>query len=386
MITVCQKNKNAGNRRKEVHVKIIMIVNDTNFAWNLRREVLETFVERGWQTILLAQILDFKSDFEKLGVSLIDIHIDRRGTNPFSDICILNQYIRILKREKPDIVLTNNIKPNIYAGLACQRLKIKYIVNVTGLGTAVEIPNKLQRLSIFLYKLGIKRASTLFFQNSDNQHFFHQHKMVPLNAKEVLLPGSGVNLKTHPVFPWPDGPIRFLYAARVMKEKGIDYFIAAAKKYASKDVYFDICGQCDDPKYKSLLESEPSVNYFGLQKDMTPFYAACSCFLYPSYYPEGMSNVLLEAAACGRPVIAADRAGCRETVDDGISGFVVPIKNEEAVFAAVEKILYMTSDERKNMGLSGRKKIEQEFDREIVIQEYINEITELFSTISDKEA
>lgn len=355
-------------------MKVLMIVNDTNFAWNLRREVLTAFVERGWKTVLLAQILNFKKEFEELGVDVIDLQIDRRGTNPFSDIKLLREYLRTIRREKPDIVFTNNTKPNIYAGVACQLLKTKYVANITGLGTAVEIPGKLQSFSIFLYKLGVKKACTLFFQNSENQVFFHQHCMVPKDAKEVLLPGSGVNLKTHPVLPWPDGPVRFLYAARIMKEKGIEYFLAAAKKHAGKNVMFDVCGQCDDPKYKSLLELEPSINYYGLQKDLVPFYASCSCLLYPSYYPEGMSNVLLEAASCGRPVIAADRAGCRETVDDGVSGFVVPVKNEEAVLAAVEKILRMTSEERKLMGLSGRSKIEREFNREIVVQAYIDEI------------
>ena len=355
-------------------MKVLMIVNDTNFAWNLRREVLTTFVERGWQTFLLAQILGFEKEFEELGVNLIDLQIDRRGTNPLSDFKLLKGYIQILKQEKPDIVFTNNTKPNIYAGIACQFLKIQYVANITGLGTAVEIPGKLQYLSILLYKYGVKKASTLFFQNAENQSFFHQHKMVPQNANEVLLPGSGVNLRTHPVLPWPDGPIHFLYAARIMKEKGIDYFLAAAKKYACENIVFDICGQCDDPKYIKLLETEPSINYFGLQKDLLPFYATCSCFLYPSYYPEGMSNVLLEAASCGRPVIAADRAGCRETVDNGESGFVVPIKNEKAVLAATEKIIQLSSDERRLMGLAGRRKMEREFDRNIVIQAHLNEI------------
>ena len=149
-------------------MKVLMIVNDTNFAWNLRREVLTAFVERGWKTVLLAQILNFKKEFEELGVDVIDLQIDRRGTNPFSDIKLLREYLRTIRREKPDIVFTNNTKPNIYAGVACQLLKTKYVANITGLGTAVEIPGKLQSFSIFLYKLGVKKACTLFFQNSEN--------------------------------------------------------------------------------------------------------------------------------------------------------------------------------------------------------------------------
>ena len=199
-------------------MKVLMIVNDTNFAWNLRREVLASFVEKGLQTCLLAKTLGFKTELETLGVKLIDLDIERRGTNPLSDLKLLNSYIRVLKKERPDIVFTNNIKPNVYAGLACQLLNIHYIANITGLGTAVEIPGKLQRLSIFLYRLGVRKADTLFFQNAENQVFFHQHRMIPKGTNEVLLPGSGVNLNAHPVLPWPDGPRRFAARPRAGQE------------------------------------------------------------------------------------------------------------------------------------------------------------------------
>lgn len=353
---------------------ILMITNDTNFAWNLRREILVAFIEKGHRVSLIAQVLEFKEEFESLGVHVINLNVDRRGTNPLSDIALLNGYYSILKSEKPDIVFTNNIKPNVYAGIACQLLKIPYIANITGLGTPVENPGKLQKLSILLYKTGVRKAKTIFFQNTENQIFFHDHGMMPKNAHEVLLPGSGVNLETHPVLPWPEGPIHFLYIARIMKEKGIDLFLAAARKYASDDVIFDICGQCDDPYYKKILEKEKAVVYHGLQKDVVPFYQKCSCFLYPSYYPEGMSNVLLEAAACGRPVIATDRAGCREIVDDGITGFIIPVREENAVLDAVERYLNMTRKNQKQMGLAGRYKMEKEFNREFVVEKYISEL------------
>lgn len=351
-----------------------MIANDTTFVWNLRREILAAFTNQGWETYLLAQIIEYQSEITSLGVQIFNINIDRRGTNPISDIKLFKQYKSVLNTLSPDVVFINNTKPNIYAGLACQKLNIRYISNITGLGTAVEIPGKLQWLSIRLYKCGVRKATTLFFQNQQNQDFFHQHKMVAEKTREILLPGSGVNLETHPLLPWPEGAIHFLYAARIMKEKGIDYFLSAARKYANENVVFDICGQCDDKRYEDLLKSEKSVEYHGLQKDLLPFYAKCSCFLYPSYYPEGMSNVLLEAAACGRPVIAADRAGCRETVENGESGFLIPVRDEDAVLNAVKMILDMTEEQRKGMGKRGREKMKREFDRKKVVKEYINEV------------
>ena len=202
-----------------------------------------------------------------------------------------------------------------------------------------------------------------------------QHNMLKSGARTRVLPGSGVDLVKHPVLPWPENEkIHFLFTARVMKEKGIDLFLAAARRFASENVIFDVCGACDDENYKEILNNEKCVTYHGEQKDMTPFYSECSCFLYPSYYPEGMSNVLLEAAASGRPVIAADRAGCRETLDDGVTGFLVPVNDEKAVIEATEKILQMSSEERKAMGLRGSEKIRREFDRKLVVEAYWEEI------------
>jgi galacturonosyltransferase len=353
---------------------IVMIANDTNFAWNLRREVLEQFVSMGHSVVLVAHILEFKDNFEKIGVKVIDVNNDRHGKNPFFDIKLFLKYKTILKSEKPDIVFTNNIKPNVYAGLACRMLNIKYVVNVTGLGTPVENPGKLQKLTVFLYKLGIAKVSTIFFQNKENQEFFVSHEMIPDNAKVVLLPGSGVNVESHPLLPWPEGPVHFLFAARIFKEKGIDYFLSAAEKFASENIIFDVCGPCDDPKYQEILKNNKFVVYHGLQMDLLPFYSKCSCLVNPSYYPEGMNNVILEAAACGRPVITSDRAGCREVAEDGVTGFVVPVKDGQAVIDAVGKFLAMTADEHKKMGLAGRAKIEKEFDRQFVVKYYLEEI------------
>jgi galacturonosyltransferase len=360
------------------YMKVLMIVNDTNFAWNLRRELLFSIREHGYDTTLLAHKLLFVDDFLSHGIKLIDQPIDRRGTNPFSDIKLFMSYYKILKKERPDIVLSNNTKPNIYAGIVCSLLKIKYMANVTGLGTSLGNPGKFQKLTIHLYKKGVKKANVLFFQNSENRKFFEVHNMMPKHANIVILPGSGVNLDTHPLLDWHDGKIHFLYAARIMKEKGIDLFLTAARRFASDDVIFDVCGQCDDPKYLSLLNSEKCIVYHGLQKDLTPYYEQCSCFLYPSYYPEGMSNVCIEAAACGRPVIAADKAGCRETVDDGITGYIIPANDENAIIDAVERFLSLSAEQRKEMGIAGRRKMEKEFDRNIVIDTFINEMEALF--------
>lgn len=367
-------------------MKVALLGNDTTYTYNLRREIIEQLIADGWEVDVFGELLLFQSELESMGCKLVEIATGRHSTNPLKDMVLLGTYIRKLKESAPDIVISYNIKPNVYGGMACKLLRIPYFPNITGLGTPIENPGKVQKLAILLYKLGVSGASCIFFQNDDNYHFFLEHGMLNKNQRTIILPGSGVNLDTHPVLPFPNGrETRFLFVARVLKEKGIDYFLAAARKFHSESVKFDICGMCDDESYLKILSTEQdagTVTYYGQQKDMKPFFESCSCLLHPSYYPEGMSNVLLEAAASGRPLIAADRAGCREIVNDGVTGFVVPVKDEEAVLRAVECFLRMPIEKREAMGRAGRKKIEQEFDRQIVVREYMNEIHNVLSEYS----
>lgn len=358
--------------------KAILLANDTMFAYNLRRELLERLLQEGYQVTVVAQPLTHQEKLQFMGCRLAKVSTGRRGTNPLADLRLFFRYLEILRQEKPDIVFTNNIKPNVYGGLACRLLGIRYMANVTGLGTPVEHPGLLQKLTTRLYRLGVSRAECVFFQNTENLQFFRERKLLSKKSRVHLLPGSGVNLESHPAKPYPpEGELRFLFVARVMKEKGIDLFLTAARKFHSETVHFDVCGPCDDPYYLDVLKAEQkagNITYHGMQQDLTPFYENCSCFLYPSYYPEGMSNVLLEAAATGRPAIAADRSGCRETVDSGVTGYIVPVNDEAATLEAVEKFLGLSWEQRRDMGLAARAKVEKEFDRQLVVDAYLQEI------------
>lgn len=367
-------------KRAGEKMKVALIANDTTFVYNLRREVLTKLVEEGYEVSVLGKFLNHKDALEQIGCKLYDLPISRRGSNPLDDGKLVLSFLRILRKIRPDIVLTNNIKPNVYAGIACRILGIRYIPNITGLGTAVEYPGKMQQLTTRLYKLGVAGADAIFFQNEENMQFFAQRKMMPKKAKVHLLPGSGVNLETHPMLPYtPGDTVHFLYVARLLKEKGIDLYLSAAKRIVEKhpEAMFHICGGCDDPKYLELVaeaESAGYIQYHGEQKDMRPFFQAAHCVVHPSYYPEGMSNVLLEAAASGRPVVATDRSGCRETVEAGNTGYLIPIQDEDALVNALEDFLSLTWEERIRMGQAGRRKMEQEFDRQIVVKMVTDEV------------
>ena len=203
---------------------------------------------------------------------------------------------------------------------------------------------------------------------------------MPPRARKRLIPGSGVSFKVHKALPYPKGnTLNFVFIARVLKEKGIEIYLRAAEEISQKypNTRFHVCGKCEDQKYKYLLkeiEKKGWINYHGEQEDMIPIYRMSHCIVHPSYYPEGMSNVLLEAAAHCRPIITTNRAGCREIVDDGKSGFVIPIKDENALIGAIEKFIDMTWEQKRNMGIAGRAKVEREFDRKFVVNAYMEEI------------
>lgn len=361
--------------------KILILANDTTYTYNLRNELIERLVADGYEVCVACQPLLLQEELTSLGARLIPFETNRHGKNPLADLGLLVRFRRTILSERPDVVLTYNIKPNAYGGLACRMTGTPYLANITGLGTAVEQPGLLQKLTIRLYRSGVAGAACVFFQNEENRRFFLDRRMLRKESKTRLLPGSGVSLELHRPMAYPadEKQVRFLFVARVMAEKGIDLYLAAARRIHAvhPNTAFHICGKCDDEKYVSLLrdaEREGFIVYHGEQKNMLPFFEMAHCVVHPSYYPEGMSNVLLEAAAHCRPIIATDRAGCRETVTDGKSGFLIPTRNEDALVDALERFLALPQEQRREMGLAGRAKVEHEFDRQIVVRAYVEEI------------
>lgn len=312
-----------------------------------------------------------------MGCTLIGIDNDRHGKNPLQDGRLLLRYLSILRQEQPEAVLSFNIKPNIYGGMACRHLGIRFLPNVTGLGTALEYPGPLQALTCALYRIGVSRADCIFFQNRSNQDFFASRRLISPGTRSVLLPGSGVDLGAFSPLPYPRGDtVHFLFVSRILKEKGIDLYLHAARaiRRTHPEAVFHVCGCCDDPAYRAVMESAVQAGdivYHGEQRDMRPFYEMACCVVHPSYYPEGMANALLEAAACARPIITTDRSGCAETVEDGRTGLLIPIRDQGALTAALERFLSLSWEQRRDMGRLGREKMEREFDRAIVADRYM---------------
>ncbi len=358
--------------------KVMIVCNYLVGLMSFRKELVEKLLGDKYNVTILAPSDKLSTDFEKMGCKFIPVEMESRGTNPLKDIKLMKIYKKIIKDEKPDVVLTYTIKPNVYAGYVCGKLGIPYLPNVTGLGTSVEQPGLLQKITLFLYKRGLKKAKCVFFQNQDNLDFMLRHKVVKDNY--MLIPGSGVNLKHHQLLTYPkDKVIKFLFISRILYEKGIEEYLEVAKYIKSKypDTEFHILGKCDNDKYTNMineLEKNNIVIYHGQVDDVREYHKISNCTIHPSFYPEGMSNVLLESCAAGRPIITTNRPGCREIVEDGVNGYMIECQDTEALKEKVEKFINLSLKEKEQMGLNGRKKVEKEFDRNIVINAYFEQI------------
>ena len=359
--------------------KVMIFCNSLVGLLSFRKELIETLIKNKYEVLVVAPEHEYSKDLKDMKCKFIPIDMELRGTNPIKDLKLIKDFKNILKEQKPDIVLTYTIKPNAYGGYVCGKLKVPYICNVTGLGTSVEQPGLLQKITLFLYKIGLKKAKCVFFQNQDNLDFMLEHKIIK-NNNYKLIPGSGVNLKHHTLLKYPnDKTIKFLFISRILYEKGIDEYLEVAKFIKNKytNTEFHILGACDDDNYLNKikeLEKDNIIIYHGQVKDVREYHKISNCTIHPSFYPEGMSNVLLESCAAGRPIITTNRPGCKEIVEDGINGYMIECKDTEALKEKVEQFINLSQKEKEKMGLNARKKVEKQFDRNIVINAYMEEI------------
>lgn len=362
-----------GNKAK----KILFLVNHDVVIYNFRLELVERLINDGYEVHISSPYGERIDDLKRLGAIFHEISIERHGMNPINELKLIFSYEQLFLRVRPDFVLGYTIKPNIYGAMVASTNKVPFVANITGLGTAVENPGTSQKIMIALYKVAFKNIQKVFFQNTENRQFFVDHNIAV--DKHGLLPGSGVNLNRFTVKDYPTGDVvKFAFVSRIMKEKGIDQYLDAAKEIKSRypNTEFHICGFCE-AEYEGRLykyNENGTVIYHGMIRDVADFMSGMNCIIHPTYYPEGLSNVLLEASACGRPIITTDRSGCREVVDDGINGYMIPQKDAQKLIEAIEKFLKLSNDEMKGMGLAAREKVEREFDRQIVVEAYMKEI------------
>ena len=339
-------------------MRILILANAGIGLYKFRRELVESLCRENEVVAVLPED-EYSEPLQKLGCRVIGFDFERRGTNPIKDLSQLRRYRAVLKELKPEAVLTYTVKPNVWGGLACRRERIPYIANVTGLGTAVENGGPLAFLTLSLYRMGLRGASCVFFQNSGNLALFEEKRVVSARAR--LLPGSGVNLTDFAPQPYPEtAGTSFLFVGRLRCEG-------------------------EEPAELSAAVSEGAVRFHGAQSEVRPFYRACSCAVLPSYH-EGMANVMLEASATARPVITTRVPGCMETFTESVTGFGCEPKDTASLLNAMRAFAALPIAERKRMGLEARKKMEKEFDRSAVVSAYKEELTRLHNDKTNEKS
>lgn len=360
--------------------KVLFLANHYLTLYSFRRELIERLVREGCEVVLSIPADPENEYFRRLGCRVVETPVARRSLNPLRDVRLTLDYIGLLRREKPDIVFSYTIKPNAYGSIASRLTGCRQICNITGTGETLRHSAFVRGVVHALYKVSIRHCEKVFFQNTSDRAYFIQHGLVR-EERTAMLPGSGVNLANFPLSPMlQDGETRFIYIGRVMGLKGIDQYIQAARAVRSErpDARFYIAGFAEDGRYKQLVERshrEGVIEYLGFRKDVADWIRRCHCTVLPSHGGEGVPNVLLESAATGRACIASRIPGSMDVVDEGKTGYLFTAGNADELAGCIRRFLALSPLERENMGLAGREKVERCFNREIVIQAYMDELS-----------
>ena len=374
-------------------MKILILTNNDIGLYKFRKELIEALLKnntscgnegRGYNEVYISTPYGQNvAIFQKMGCKYVESPIDRRGKNLVKDFKLILHYFYIIKNIKPDVVLTYTIKPTIYGVMICRIKHIPYIDNITCLVTEIESEKLYSRLLFKLYKFGINKADSVFFQNKSNKDLF-KSKSIAIN-NSALINGSGVNLDEFLFEKYPPKQFneKYLFIGRIMKEKGISEFLDCAENIKKKysNVIFYIIGDYEDITYKPRIDklvSEKIVEYLGYQENVHSFMKECNAVILPTYH-EGMSNVLLESAATGRPVIASKIPGCEEIFKEGSTGIGIKPKDSYSLINATEYFLKLPYNYKKKMGYEARKHVEENFNRKLIVERYLKEIDRILS-------
>ncbi|MFA6760248.1 MAG: glycosyltransferase family 4 protein [Sulfuricurvum sp.] len=365
--------------------KIIVATNSAWYAYNFRLNLARDLRLGGYEVLFVAPYDKKYTKLLEQEFRSLCVCIDPKGLNPLGDLKTLWEFYQIYKQERPSVVLNYTIKPNIYSSLACTLLGISAISNITGLGTVFVKQSFLTLLVKFLYKISLSKNHKIFFQNRDDRDLFLESDIVD-STKIDVLPGSGVDLVRFAPRPKPqNAKFVFLFIARLIRDKGVAELVEASvmlsKKYTNFEVH--LLGELGaknktaitKDELKSWLEND-FIKYLGKSDKVEDEIAKAECIVLPSYYREGTPRSLLEAASMAKPIITTDAIGCRDVVDDGVSGFLCKMRDSRDLADKMEQMLLLEKSDLVAMGQAGRAKMGREYDEKIVIKKYLSAIGE----------
>lgn len=336
----------------------------------------------GYRVSVLTRLSEHRMRIKSEGMEVIPIQLSRQDLKPTHEIRLLRQLIKIYREQRPDIVHHVAMKPIIYGSLASKMSGVDAIVNsVAGLGYVFSSDERKAR-----YLRPIIRKAFKFLKSNLQCHFLFQnpddaHLLFPENTRKgngvTVIKGVGVDTELFVPRPETGGVPIITLAARLIWEKGIEEFVCASRKLREKGVVarFVIVGEPDDRNPSAISRAqlagwveEGVIEWSGYRDDMPAVINESHVVCLPSYYREGLPTILIEAAACGRPIVTTDAPGCREIVRDGENGFLVPIRDANALAVALRRLIESPAL-RSAMGARGREIVEREFTQEQVIQE-----------------
>jgi glycosyltransferase involved in cell wall biosynthesis len=360
-------------------VKILLFANTDWYLYNFRLALAQALRERGDEVVLVSPDGPFGPRMQAMGFRWLSFPLARRSLNPLAEVQTVMRLVRLYKQENPDLVHHFTVKSVLYGSLACHLLGIRSIVNsVTGLGYVFMEGGGTRRwlrgLIKWSYRLLLQHTWVIFQNPDDRAVFLKSHLAAPLRSE--LIRGSGVDTHHFSPRPEPDGLPLVILPARMLWDKGVGEFVAAARLLQSEGLRarYALVGDGDDENPASVptsqlkeWEKEGVIEWWGWKENMDDIYAQAAIVCLPSYR-EGLPKTLIEAAACGRPIVSCDVPGCREVVRHGENGYLVPVRNAGALAKALVELLENPIMRRK-MGTCSRTIAENEFSKELIISQ-----------------
>ena len=354
--------------------KIAFVINEFNSLYDFRKEFVQELIKHKEEVHIIGPKSGKYDYFDKLGCHIHFVNLERKGKSIFNDLKYRKQLKVAIKEIKPDFLFSYSMKPNLHSGNICRKHKIPHTATVTGLGMAFKINKIVSFVLIRLLRKSLKKTKVVFCQNSSDAEFLKKNK-IAINQIEVIN-GSGVNLEEHTFSEYPKSDnVVFLYAGRIVKNKGISELLEAFDLLSKNhtNVYLNIAGEIDNDEYKSILDNycfkNNRIKYLRYSNNLDELIKQSSAIVVPSY-TEGMSNVLQESLACGRPVLASNIPGCKEICVDGETGLIFEPKNVQSLSKALERFALLKLDQKMSMGQTGRKWVTKHFDRNKIIDKY----------------
>ena len=377
-------------------MKIILTSNTAWYLWNFRRGLIKALIQAGGEIYTLCPEDKTSSNLGTLGCKTLSVPIHSKGVNPIEEILLFLRFLKIIRNIGPHIILAFTIKPVIYAGIVARVLGLPIVHTITGLGTIFINPTWVTWFAINLYKLALRKAEKVFFQNDEDRNIF-QNKGIISPACSETVPGSGINLQSFSFSAISQnrkqGEEVFLFVGRLLRDKGILEFVEAARlvKLAQPEVKFQILGPLGLDNQTAIQHSEVErwvssgvIEYVGETDDVRPYIENCDCLVLPSYR-EGLPRVLLEASAIGRPVIATNVAGCRDVVEDKVTGLLCQVRDAEDLADKINQFICLSVTARHKMGSAGHKRVKHKFDEHNVIERYVSTVVELVTELKSKK-